>query len=76
MTDIQSKPQLTIIEARNPADGRFVSEVPVHTPETVAAKVRELRLYQPEWEALGPRGRGQRRPGADGPQAGRRGHIL
>lgn len=26
-------------------------------PETVAAKARELRLFQPEWEQIGPRGR-------------------
>ena len=32
-------------------------EVPNDSPETVAAKARELRLFQPEWEALGPRGR-------------------
>ncbi len=48
--------QLTI-EIRNPADGRLVGKVPVETAESVAAKVRELRLFQPEWEALGPRGR-------------------
>jgi acyl-CoA reductase-like NAD-dependent aldehyde dehydrogenase len=45
------------IEVRNPADGRVVGKVPVDSAETVAAKVRELRLFQPEWEALGPRGR-------------------
>src|SRR5271170_476695 len=45
------------IEVHNPADGRLVGEVPVETPESVAAKVRELRLFQPEWAALGPRGR-------------------
>src|SRR5919202_2896142 len=45
------------IEVRNPADGRIVGKVPVDSAETVAAKARELRLFQPEWEALGPRGR-------------------
>jgi acyl-CoA reductase-like NAD-dependent aldehyde dehydrogenase len=45
------------IEIRNPADGRLVGHVPVETAESVAAKARELRLFQPEWEALGPRGR-------------------
>lgn len=45
------------IEVHNPADGRLVGEVPVETAESVAAKVRELRLFQPEWAALGPRGR-------------------
>lgn len=41
----------------NPADGRQVGQVPIDNPETVAAKARELRLFQPEWEGLGPRGR-------------------
>lgn len=45
------------IEVHNPADGRVVGEVPVDPPESVAAKVRELRLFQPEWEAIGPKGR-------------------
>jgi acyl-CoA reductase-like NAD-dependent aldehyde dehydrogenase len=31
--------------------------VPVDTSETVAAKARELRVYQPEWEAMGAKGR-------------------
>ena len=58
MTDLHAKPQqLTTIEVRNPADGSVVGEVPVDTPETVAAKARELRLHQPEWEAMGPKGR-------------------
>ena len=47
----------TTIEVRNPADGSVVGSVPIDTPETVAAKARELRLFQPEWEALGARGR-------------------
>ena len=57
MTDLHTKPQLTTIEVRNPADGMIVGEVPVDTPEAVAAKAAELRSHQPEWEALGPRGR-------------------
>ncbi len=47
----------TEIEVRNPADGAVVGRVPVDSAETVAAKVRQLRLYQPEWEAIGPEGR-------------------
>lgn len=31
--------------------------MPVDTADAVAAKARELRLYQPEWESMGPRGR-------------------
>ena len=57
MTATESPAQQLTIEVRNPADGRVVGEVPVDTAESVAAKVRELRLFQPEWEALGPRGR-------------------
>ncbi len=57
MTDLHTKPQLTIIEVRNPADGFIVGEVPVDTPEAVAAKAAELRLNQPEWEAMGAKGR-------------------
>ena len=57
MTDLHTKPQLTTIEVRNPADGSVVGEVPVDTPETVAAKAAELRLHQPEWEAMGAKGR-------------------
>ena len=57
MTDLDAKPQLTTIEVRNPADGFIVGSIPVDTPETVAAKARELRLFQPEWEAMGAKGR-------------------
>ena len=57
MTATQPITQLSTIEVRNPADGTIVGEVPNDSPETVAAKARELRLFQPEWEALGPRGR-------------------
>jgi acyl-CoA reductase-like NAD-dependent aldehyde dehydrogenase len=45
------------IDVRNPADGKVAGEVPVDTSEAVASKVRELRLFQPEWEAIGPKGR-------------------
>ena len=45
------------IEVRNPADGSVVGKVPVETPEAVAAKARELRLFQAQWEEVGPRGR-------------------
>ncbi|GAB2717001.1 hypothetical protein GCM10027089_46570 [Nocardia thraciensis] len=45
------------IEVRNPATGEVVGRVPVDSAETVAAKVGQLRLYQPEWEAIGAEGR-------------------
>jgi acyl-CoA reductase-like NAD-dependent aldehyde dehydrogenase len=57
MTDLHAKPELMTIPVCNPADGTLVGSVPIDTPETVAAKARELRLFQPEWEALGPRAR-------------------
>ncbi len=47
----------TEIEVRNPATGELSGTVPVESADTVAAKVRELRLYQAEWEAIGPAGR-------------------
>jgi acyl-CoA reductase-like NAD-dependent aldehyde dehydrogenase len=57
MTAIQPTIRPSTIEVRNPADGSVVGEVPNDSPDTVAAKARELRLFQPEWEALGARGR-------------------
>jgi acyl-CoA reductase-like NAD-dependent aldehyde dehydrogenase len=57
MTAIQPKTDVSTITVRNPADGRLVGVVPIETSDAVAAKARELRLFQPEWEALGPRGR-------------------
>ncbi|MDO3650987.1 aldehyde dehydrogenase family protein [Nocardia mangyaensis] len=47
------------IEVRNPATGDRSGSVPITTPDEVAAAVRELRLYQPEWEAIGAEGRKQ-----------------
>lgn len=47
-----------VIEVHNPADGTIVGTVPVESAEDVAAKVRELRLYQREWEAIGAKARG------------------
>ena len=45
------------ITVHNPADGTVAGTVPIDDSEAVAAKARELRLFQPEWEAIGPRGR-------------------
>jgi acyl-CoA reductase-like NAD-dependent aldehyde dehydrogenase len=50
MTAIQPATRQSTIEVRNPADGAVVGEVPNDSAETVAAKARELRLFQPEWE--------------------------
>ena len=57
MSETGAKASPVTIEVRNPADGKVVGEVPIETAETVAAKVRELRLFQHEWEAIGPKGR-------------------
>ncbi|NNH73408.1 aldehyde dehydrogenase family protein [Nocardia uniformis] len=42
---------------RNPATGELAGKVAIDSADAVAAKVRELRLFQPEWEAIGPDGR-------------------
>lgn len=57
MTAIQPKTDAATITVCNPADGHVVGVVPIETSDAVAAKADELRLFQPEWEALGPRGR-------------------
>ena len=59
MTDLHTKPQLTTIEVRNPADGMLVGAVPVESPDAVAVKATELRRHQPEWGEMGPRRRKQ-----------------
>lgn len=56
MTELDVASALAMIEARNPADGTLVGEVPNDSAECVAAKARELRLFQPEWEPLGAKG--------------------
>ena len=43
------EPKADTITVRNPADGHVVGTVPVDDAEAVAAKARELRLFQPEW---------------------------
>jgi len=57
MTAVEPTTDSDAITVRNPADGRVVGSVPIDGPEAVAAKARELRLFQPEWEAIGARGR-------------------
>jgi acyl-CoA reductase-like NAD-dependent aldehyde dehydrogenase len=53
----ETKVRDLIIAVRNPADGRVVGEVRNERGESVAVTARELRLFQPEWEAIGPKGR-------------------
>ena len=57
MTAVEPKADQATITVHNPADGRVSGTVPIEGPETVAAKARELRLFQAEWEEIGPRGR-------------------
>ena len=57
MTAVEPKADQATITVHNPADGRAVGSVPIDDSDAVAAKARELRLFQPEWEAIGPRGR-------------------
>lgn len=57
MTALEPRTEIATITVHNPADGRVVGTVPIEGPDAVAAKARELRLFQPEWEGLGPRGR-------------------
>lgn len=45
------------IEIRCPANGHFVDIVPSLGRAEVAAAANELRAAQPEWEAMGPKGR-------------------
>jgi acyl-CoA reductase-like NAD-dependent aldehyde dehydrogenase len=56
-TATKTKVRDLIVAVRNPADGRVVGEVRNETAESVAVTARELRLFQPEWEAIGPKGR-------------------
>lgn len=51
------EPKAYTITVHNPADGSVAGSVPIDDSDAVAAKARELRLFQPEWEAMGGRGR-------------------
>lgn len=57
MTAVQPMADTLALTVRNPANGRVVGAAPIETTDMVTAKTRELRLFQPEWEAIGPRGR-------------------
>ena len=51
------EPKADTITVLNPATGKVAGSVPVDGPEEVAAKARELRLFQQDWEAMGGAGR-------------------
>jgi acyl-CoA reductase-like NAD-dependent aldehyde dehydrogenase len=57
MTAVEPKADTATITVHNPADGRVAGTVPVEGSDAVAAKAAELRLFQTEWEEIGPRGR-------------------
>jgi acyl-CoA reductase-like NAD-dependent aldehyde dehydrogenase len=44
-------------EVHNPADGSVIATVPVDAPDRVAEVVARVRGNQPQWEALGNKGR-------------------
>jgi acyl-CoA reductase-like NAD-dependent aldehyde dehydrogenase len=44
-------------EVRRPADGSLIRELPIDSPESVAAEAAKLRAAQPAWEAIGFAGR-------------------
>ncbi|HET9198802.1 MAG TPA: aldehyde dehydrogenase family protein, partial [Solirubrobacterales bacterium] len=50
-------PAAETIEVMNPATGTLIREIPVTSPEAVAATVARVRASQPEWEAMGIEGR-------------------
>ncbi|MGH2956689.1 MAG: aldehyde dehydrogenase family protein [Solirubrobacterales bacterium] len=45
------------LEVRNPADDSLITTLPVDGPERVRDVVQRVRANQPEWEALGIKGR-------------------
>jgi betaine-aldehyde dehydrogenase len=45
------------VKVLNPASGEHIAEVPIDSPEQVAATVARVRANQPGWEALGVEGR-------------------
>ena len=45
------------IDVHNPADGSVITTLPVDGPDRVAEVVSRVRSNQPEWEALGIKGR-------------------
>jgi acyl-CoA reductase-like NAD-dependent aldehyde dehydrogenase len=47
-----------VIEVHCPADGRLIGSVPVLDAAQIAAVCSDLRRAQPDWEAMGPRKRG------------------
>ncbi len=59
-TQAQHNGQATFIPVKNPISGEVFDQVPLTTPEGVAAAVARARQAQPAWEALGVRERRKR----------------
>lgn len=57
MTAVAPKAESDVIAIHNPGDGALAGSVPIDTVDTVVAKAAAVRAAQPEWEAIGPRGR-------------------
>lgn len=57
VTTMESPAERASIEVMCPADGHAVGVVPRLGRDEVAAVAKELRAAQPEWEAIGPKGR-------------------
>jgi len=53
-TSAELSPEIAV---HNPATDEVVGTVGIHSAEAVADTVRELRLHQPDWEAIGAQGR-------------------
>jgi len=51
----ESAPEL--LPVRNPITGETLAELPIMTPDEVRAAAERARAAQPEWEALGVKGR-------------------
>ncbi|MGB7589322.1 MAG: aldehyde dehydrogenase family protein [Solirubrobacterales bacterium] len=56
-TERELKTSANNLEVRNPATGARIADVPIDSPDAVAATVARIRASQPEWEAMGIAGR-------------------
>jgi acyl-CoA reductase-like NAD-dependent aldehyde dehydrogenase len=57
LTEPATQAKLDVVEVRNPASGKVVGSVPNLSAAAVEDQVKQLREAQPEWEAIGPKGR-------------------
>ena len=57
LTEPATQAKLDAVEVRNPASGKVVGSVPNLSAAAVEDEVKRLRDAQPDWEALGAKGR-------------------